>query len=209
MLSSRTQTGLDSKNILWASGHSVIHIQLPEHLRLSKELDESHFPVFFADLSKTGWYGFPMSKEAGIIKLGYHSPGIKVPIQQYPILSKHFPKSFLITGFQKFINENIPILKDSVIVYTRLCLYCDTFDGDFLISHVPGVDGVVIAAGGSGHAFKFAPVLGEIIVDVIEKKPNRFAPRFKWRVPQNRDSNKEYGGWSNRPGTIDEQLSKL
>lgn len=32
-----------------------------------------------------------------------------------------------------------------------------------------------------GHGFKFAPVLGEIIADVLEEKPNPFAGRFAWR----------------------------
>ena len=42
--------------------------------------------------------------------------------------------------------------------------------------------GLVVASGGAGHAFKFAPVLGRIIANVVERKPDRFDARFAWRA---------------------------
>jgi glycine/D-amino acid oxidase-like deaminating enzyme len=39
----------------------------------------------------------------------------------------------------------------------------------------------VIAAGDCGHGFKFAPVLGEIIADAVEGKPNPILEKFRWR----------------------------
>jgi glycine/D-amino acid oxidase-like deaminating enzyme len=39
----------------------------------------------------------------------------------------------------------------------------------------------VVATGGSGHAFKFAPLLGEIIADAVEGRPNPILPKFRWR----------------------------
>jgi len=38
--------------------------------------------------------------------------------------------------------------------------------------------GLYIAAGGSGHGFKFGPVLGELIADVVENKPNKFRKKI-------------------------------
>ena len=43
--------------------------------------------------------------------------------------------------------------------------------------------GLVYATGGSGHAFKFTPVLGRIVADVVERKPNAYSSRFAWREP--------------------------
>jgi glycine/D-amino acid oxidase-like deaminating enzyme len=43
-----------------------------------------------------------------------------------------------------------------------------------------------VAAGDSGHGFKFAPVLGEVIADAIEEKRSRFTERFAWRVQADR-----------------------
>lgn len=44
----------------------------------------------------------------------------------------------------------------------RVCLYTDSPDEHFVIGHHPETEGVVIAAGFSGHGFKFVPVVGEI-----------------------------------------------
>ena len=68
---------------------------------------------------------------------------------------------------------------DAPIVRRRLCLYCDTFDGDFWIDHDPERPGLVVAAGDSGHGFKFAPIIGGLIADVVEGRPNRWAERFR------------------------------
>jgi glycine/D-amino acid oxidase-like deaminating enzyme len=70
----------------------------------------------------------------------------------------------------------------SSTIKRRLCLYCDTPDHDSLIDHDPQHPGLVIAAGGSGHGFKFAPLLGDVIADVVERQQNRWAGRFGWRA---------------------------
>jgi len=41
---------------------------------------------------------------------------------------------------------------------------------------------LLVATGDSGHAFKFTPLLGGIIADVLERKPDQFAPKFAWRA---------------------------
>ncbi|MHC4846807.1 MAG: NAD(P)/FAD-dependent oxidoreductase, partial [Planctomycetota bacterium] len=69
---------------------------------------------------------------------------------------------------------------DAELIGTRLCLYCDTADDRFWIDHDPEREGLVVAAGGSGHAFKFAPVLGELIADVVERRPNERAATMRW-----------------------------
>jgi glycine/D-amino acid oxidase-like deaminating enzyme len=84
--------------------------------------------------------------------------------------------------FRAFVRDHLPALAGAPIIATRLCLYCDTFDGDFWIAHDPARPGLIVAAGDSGHAFKFAPVLGGLIADVVETKPNPWAPRFRWRT---------------------------
>jgi glycine/D-amino acid oxidase-like deaminating enzyme len=65
----------------------------------------------------------------------------------------------------------------------RVCLYGDTFDGAFWITHDQQHPGLVVAAGDSGHAFKFTPVLGQLIADVVEHKANPWTPRYAWRAP--------------------------
>jgi glycine/D-amino acid oxidase-like deaminating enzyme len=82
---------------------------------------------------------------------------------------------------RRFLRETFPALVESSVVYTRLCLYCDTLDEHLWIDHHPQRPGLVVAAGGSGHGFKFAPILGDLIADVVEQKPNPYKDKFGWR----------------------------
>jgi glycine/D-amino acid oxidase-like deaminating enzyme len=84
-----------------------------------------------------------------------------------------------------FLAASLPALADAALVGSRLCLYCDTRDGDFWIDRHPEREGLIVAAGGSGHAFKFAPVLGEIVADVVEGRSDRGHGRFAWREQAN------------------------
>ena len=47
----------------------------------------------------------------------------------------------------------------------RVCLYSNSPDQHFIIDHHPRHRNVLVAAGFSGHGFKFAPVVGEVLAD--------------------------------------------
>ena len=85
-----------------------------------------------------------------------------------------------------FLRDTFPDLAGAAVVGRRVCLYCDSFDGHFLIDRDPDRPGLVVAAGGSGHGFKFAPVLGGLIADVVEGAEHPWAERFAWREPEAR-----------------------
>lgn len=51
---------------------------------------------------------------------------------------------------------------------TRLCWYLDTPDEDWIIDEVDGCTSLFVATGGSGHAFKFLPVIGRLVKSRIE-----------------------------------------
>ena len=63
-------------------------------------------------------------------------------------------------------------------------LYTMTPDGHFIIDSYPGMQNVAYATGFSGHGFKFSPVIGEILADMVleggTKHPTGFlsADRF-------------------------------
>lgn len=141
----------------------------------SESLAPERFPVWGADISRTGWYGFPPDDD-GVLKVANHGPGTPV----HPAAPRTVDPASEAT-FRRFLRGTFPGLADAERVGSRLCLYCDTPDGDFWIDRHPRREGLIVAAGGSGHAFKFAPVLGEIIADVLERKPNPDAGRFAWR----------------------------
>jgi sarcosine oxidase len=48
----------------------------------------------------------------------------------------------------------------------KVCVYANSEDGHFRIGLHPKSERVVVAAGFSGHGFKFQPVMGEILADL-------------------------------------------
>jgi sarcosine oxidase len=63
------------------------------------------------------------------------------------------------------IADHIPAA-DGPLIAAQTCLYTMTPDGDFLIDRLPGAPNVIVASPCSGHGFKFAPVIGEILADL-------------------------------------------
>jgi glycine/D-amino acid oxidase-like deaminating enzyme len=136
------------------------------------------FVPFAADISRTGWYGFCANAD-GIVKLANHGRGIDVdPRGDRVVPADAEPR------FRAFLVDAVPTLARARCVGERLCLYCDTFDGDLWIARHPTRDRILVASGGSGHGFKFAPILGDLIADEAEgKTPPEIAARFGWRIP--------------------------
>jgi glycine/D-amino acid oxidase-like deaminating enzyme len=155
-----------------ATGQPVFHLQPSDPELFAPE----RFPVFGADITTTGYYGFPINRD-GVVKIANHGPGRE--------MSPDSPERVVTVGEEKnlreFLASTFPSLADARIVYTRVCMYCDTHDGNFWIAPDPEREGLVIAAGDSGHGFKFVPVLGEIIADAVEGKHNPLLEKFRWR----------------------------
>lgn len=52
-----------------------------------------------------------------------------------------------------------------------------------MIDHVPSRPGLIVCSGGSGHGFKFLPILGREAVKIIEgREKNVYAEMWKWRT---------------------------
>ncbi|GHO48380.1 NAD(P)/FAD-dependent oxidoreductase [Ktedonospora formicarum] len=156
-----------------ATGHPIFHLK-PANPDL---FSPPNFVVFTADIGHTGWYGFPLHPREGVIKIGNHGVGQKL----HPERDKRVVTDSDIEQLRAFLATTFPALQDAPIVSTRRCLYVDTPDGDFWIDRHPQWAGLTVATGDSGHGFKFAPILGELIADAIEGKPNRWLPHFHWR----------------------------
>ncbi|KAJ5918945.1 hypothetical protein N7454_010089 [Penicillium verhagenii] len=73
-------------------------------------------------------------------------------------------------AFRVALRQLLPRFVDRPFVDTRICWYTDTPDGDFIVSYHPEYEGLFLATGGSGHAYKFFPVLGDKVVDALEGK---------------------------------------
>jgi glycine/D-amino acid oxidase-like deaminating enzyme len=155
-----------------ANGQPVFHLRPAKPESFVPEC----FPVFGADISSTGYYGFPLNRD-GVVKIANHGPGREMSPESADRAVTQEEEAAL----RQFLSQTFPALAGAQIVYTRICLYCDTHDGHFWIAPDPERRGLVIAAGDSGHAFKFAPVLGGIIADAAEGKENPSLQKFRWR----------------------------
>lgn len=155
-----------------ATGQPVFHLKPRQPDLFVPE----RFPVFGADISTTGYYGFPLNPE-GVVKIANHGPGREMS----PETANRAVTSQEEQNLREFLSTTFPTLTDAPIVYSRVCMYCDTNDGHFWIAPDPERPGLFVAAGDSGHGFKFAPVLGEIIADAVEGKSNPLLQKFRWR----------------------------
>ncbi len=161
-----------TRNFFRASGQPVFHLK-PEKPEL---FTPERVPIFGADISTTGYYGFPLNRD-GVVKIANHGCGREMsPDSPERAVTKEEENKM-----RQFLSDSFPGLADAPIVFTRICLYCDTHDGNFWIAPDPERPELIIAAGDCGHGFKFAPVLGEIIADAVEGKSNPLLEKFRWR----------------------------
>ena len=166
---------------LRATAHPVFHLRPKQPSFFLPE----RFPFFGADISTTGFYGFPLNQ--GVVKIANHGPGRHMsPDSPRREVTSHDEKNL-----RAFLRSTIPALVDAPIVHTRVCMYCDTNDGDFWIAADPERPNLILATGDCGHGFKFAPVLGELIADAVEQKPNPLLQKFRWRPEIKRGETKE------------------
>lgn len=150
-------------------GQPVFHLAPADAAAFAHE----RFPVFGADIARTGYYGFPANQD-GLVKIANHGPGRPMhPGSADRVVSQ--PETI---ALRDFLWRAIPALAAAPIAATRICVYGDTLDQHLWIAPDPDRPGLVVAAGGSGHAFKFAPLLGDLIADALE---GRVHPRFRWR----------------------------
>ncbi len=161
------------QSVMKATGHPVFHLRLPD---ISKFVPP-YFTMFGADTPRTGWYGFPVHPQENVLKVARHSAGITL----HPDKDDRRVTDQDVAILRQMLKNNFPSIANAQLIFTRRCLYIDTIDEHFWIAPHPELDGLSVATGGSGHGFKFAPVLGDIIADLGEGTENRWLPKFKWR----------------------------
>ena len=154
-----------------AIGQPVFHLRPADPSRF----EALRFPVFGADISRTGYYGFPVTAD-GLVKIANHGTGVAITGDHERVV-----RPAQEAALRAFLPTVFPALAEAPIVGRRLCVYGDTLDGHFWIARHPDRPNVVVATGGSGHAFKFAPVLGALIADLALGVPHPLAHRFRWR----------------------------
>ncbi|HEY8394571.1 MAG TPA: N-methyl-L-tryptophan oxidase [Thermaerobacter sp.] len=137
---------------------------------------EERFPIFVWQLDgERALYGLPGLQGEGI-KVGFHHGGET----GHPDRLSREVGSADVEPLREVLRRRLPLL-DGEPERAAVCFYTNTPDKHFLLGVHPQHAPVVIAGGCSGHAFKFCPVIGEAVADLVEGKERRdlalFDPR--------------------------------
>ncbi|RFU28298.1 hypothetical protein B7463_g8031, partial [Scytalidium lignicola] len=159
-------------NLCETTGGSVSIFQLPTGSPLWDRFSPENFPTWAYNImhgEEGGLYGFARDPY-GAVKIGYRGTKYTNPqrqpdgaIRSVPITRwtensfRQLPQTAA-NVIRRFVEDFLPELIPCE-VKTRLCWYTDSFDNHFVIDFVPDMEGVMVATGGSGHAFKFLPTL--------------------------------------------------
>lgn len=122
---------------------------------------EGGAPVFLFEHGEHTFYGFPSLDEKGI-KIADHAGGRR--IDSPADLDRHVDTGEL-EAVSLLLRQNLSGVGHQLNHHTT-CMYTMTEDGHFLVGQYPGIPQVNVVAGLSGHGFKFASVLGEILADL-------------------------------------------
>jgi sarcosine oxidase len=119
-------------------------------------------PVFLRGQSAEGsYFGFPALGPDGV-KIGRHAH-FREPID--PNLPNPPVNSTDLALLDTFIRRYLPAAAGAQVRATT-CRYTMLPSEDFLIDLLPGEPRIVVASPCSGHGFKFASVIGEILADL-------------------------------------------
>ncbi|MCL1696675.1 MULTISPECIES: N-methyl-L-tryptophan oxidase [unclassified Lysinibacillus] len=120
---------------------------------------EDIFPAYCFEFADSMYYGFPSIDGAGL-KLGRHDGGEAINPNE-PLCPFDEQDS---VDLQNFIQRFMP--QHGALKYGKTCKYSMTPDENFIIDFLPEHQNIVIAAGFSGHGFKFSSAVGEVLADL-------------------------------------------
>jgi sarcosine oxidase len=116
------------------------------------------FPIWIW-MDVPAWYGFPIFGE----------PAVKAAWDRCEVIVEPETRTFdpdeeAVAMLRAFLADHLPDA-DAGIHLVKTCLYTLTPDRDFIVDQVPGSDRIWMAVG-SGHAFKFASLIGRFLAEL-------------------------------------------
>jgi sarcosine oxidase len=167
-----------SRLVLTPGAWAADVLRLPEHLFTVQRnvlawfepvrpdhLTPERLPIFIFE-DETGFvhYGFPLIDSTGI-KLGrMYYPGETVD----PAVGNPEATAEEAVPLHEYLARTVPEAAGQLL-NVKACLFTNTPDMDFVIDLHPEAPNVVFASACSGHGFKFAPVVGEILADLADE----------------------------------------
>lgn len=120
-------------------------------------------PLFLVDVPAGQFYGLP-GVDGAMIKVGMHTGGEIVAdpstlVRQVSVTDEN--------PISEFSGRYLAGIR-SQAARSVVCMYSMSPDGHFLLDRLTDAP-VVVAAGFSGHGFKFTSVLGEVAADLVQR----------------------------------------
>ena len=125
-------------------------------------------PVFMIDGKDDLIYGFPDFSGAGMKCASHYASGLLAHADD----ARQDAGAVDELRTRRFLEQYMPMaagpLKDM-----KTCLYTMTPDEDFVIDQLPSDPRIVVCSACSGHGFKFASVIGEVLADLATRGETR------------------------------------
>src|SRR5205807_2350178 len=125
-------------------------------------------PVFLVENQVDIFYGFPAGPRAGVKFAKHHHADETIDPAAPPRPMDKADEAILRTA----LAAHVPSANGALLA-AQTCRYTMTPDGDFILDRLPGAPAVIVASPCSGHGFKFAPVVGEIVADLVARGATR------------------------------------
>jgi sarcosine oxidase len=166
---------VEAGSIILATGPWIGELapELKPHLRLTRQVlgwfsprepacfTPDCFPVFILESEDDACYGFPDFAGTGV-KAASHREGAVLAAANANVQDGGAAdEAQLRRMFRRFIPD-----ADGPLRKMRTCLYTRTPDEDFIVDCSAHDSRIVLASPCSGHGFKFASVLGEVLADL-------------------------------------------
>lgn len=136
-------------------------------------------PVYIVDTDDGSFYGFPYLADQGL-KVARHGTGELLPERIDRTMADRLDREVhpgedeRVRRFvRRYLLDGDGRLRDA-----KVCMYTKTPDEHFIVDRHPDWPGVVFASACSGHGFKFASVMGEILADLALQGTTRLPIRF-------------------------------
>ena len=138
----------------------------------SKRFGPDRFPVFTESTPDGEFiYGIPVFgtfNMGGGLKIARHGRGQVIS----PDTPERTPDADYIAHIDAYVQKRLPEL--GKVTHAEVCLYTETPDEDFIIDAHPHCSDVLIAAGFSGHGFKFCALVGRIMSELTRNGETGF-----------------------------------
>ena len=128
---------------------------------------QNGLPAFLIETDENCFYSIPEVDYLGM-KVAEHSGG--QPVAD-PLEVDRNCNADEQSACEAFLDQHFEFSKRR-LVHHSVCMYSMSADGHFIVDSHPDCSNIVFAAGMSGHGFKFAPVIGERLVEMLDSQAN-------------------------------------